>query len=524
MDRLLTWWKERPALWRLTAIALAVRLLAAIFSQGYFAHDDHFLVVEAAQSWVDGFDYNRWLPWNQGPDAEPSGHSFVYVGVHFLLFELLDALGLTDPKAKMLVVRILHALWSLVVVRVGYRMALRMGSERTAWTVGLLLALFCFMPFLSVRQLVEMTCVPFLMLGAARLFRLERSLVHTDAAVRLQQQHNTYNALLAGLYLGLAVNVRFQTLFFAAGPGLVLLAVNRRAIVPYLIGFLLPLVVFQAGIDLFIWGRPFAELGEYVRYNFANATTYGKLPWYNYLLLLAAIHLPPLSLAVFFGFFRGWRRQLLMWSGVFLFLAAHSWFPNKQERFIFPIVPLFFVIGCTEWERFRAGSAFWQRRPAWWDRCMAVTWALHLALLLPITLTYSKRSRCEALYALRSAPWARGVVVEDSREHEPPQLPLFYWGKWDASLSYVPDTTFDLRTDLDHYDPAHRPNVVFFIGDEDLPQRMAWVHRHAGPLQPMWVAEPGLVDRAVHWLNPVNRNERIHGYRILNEPSPVAWR
>jgi len=43
--------------------ALIIRLIAAIFSQGYGMHDDHFLIVEASASWVDGFDYNHWLPW-----------------------------------------------------------------------------------------------------------------------------------------------------------------------------------------------------------------------------------------------------------------------------------------------------------------------------------------------------------------------------------------------------------------------------------------------------------------------------
>ncbi|MCB0780671.1 MAG: hypothetical protein KDC03_14310, partial [Flavobacteriales bacterium] len=61
-------------------------------------------------------------------------------------------------------------------------------------------------------------------------------------------------------------------------------------------GVLLPLVVFQGGIDLFIWDRPFAELTEYVMYNMAHSTTYGVLPWYNFLLLLAGVFIPPLSL------------------------------------------------------------------------------------------------------------------------------------------------------------------------------------------------------------------------------------
>ena len=45
---------------------LVVRLIAAVFSQGYGMHDDHFLIIEASTSWVYGYDYNGWLPWSAG--------------------------------------------------------------------------------------------------------------------------------------------------------------------------------------------------------------------------------------------------------------------------------------------------------------------------------------------------------------------------------------------------------------------------------------------------------------------------
>ncbi len=252
---------RRDPLTALTLIALVPRLLAAFFSAGYFAHDDHFLVIEAARSWVDEADYNAWLPWNQGPDATPSGHSFVYVGLHYLLFRALAAMGANDPEVNMVLVRLLHALWSLVAVRTGYRIALRLGGERVAWNTGLWLALFYFMPFLAVRNLVEVVSIPLLMRAAWELLREERP--------------GARAVLMAGVWAGLAINIRFQTIFFAAGPGLVLLAQRRWAhLLRYGAGVLLPLVVLQGGIDLFIWGRPFAEMTEYVRYNLDNTTTY----------------------------------------------------------------------------------------------------------------------------------------------------------------------------------------------------------------------------------------------------------
>lgn len=503
------WFTGRPPLWRLTVIALVARLLAAVFSQGYFAHDDHFLVVEAAQSWADGHDYNYWLPWNQGPGATPSGHSFFYVGLHFLLFKLLNGLGLEDPKARMLLVRLLHALWSLAVVRSGYRIALRLSNETVAWRCGLLLALLWFMPFLAVRQLVEVACIPFLLWGAERLIAYEQ-----------EPGRGIRTVLVAGVLIGLAVNVRFQTLFFAAGPGLVLLLRRDwRGAFAYGAGTLLPLTLIQGGIDLFLWGRPFAEITEYVRYNLANPTNTGiELGWYKYLLDLLVVFVPPLSVAVFFGYFQGWRRATAAWAGVALFIAVHSWLANKQERFLFPVLPLFLVLGYCAWEQWRARSAYWRLREHGWRHGWRVAWALNLVLLLPLTVSYSKRSRCEALYLLRAQPWATGVVVEDTHAHEPPQLPLFYWGMWDAKLDYVASDTVDVQRLVMHHADGRHPNAVLFTGEEDLAGRVARMEAQVGPLERIGEARPGLIDRIVHALNPVNRNETLVLYRMRRPP------
>ena len=479
----------------LTALALLPRMVAAFFSGGYFAHDDHFLIIEAAGSWVDGHDYNNWLPWNQGEVPRPSGHSFVYVGLHYLLFSGLKALGMTDPKALMVVVRVLHALWSLIVVRVGYRIALRLGDRTIAWNTGLFLALFYFMPFLAVRNLVEVACIPFLMLGSWRLVR------STSPSLR--------ELFLAGLWIGLAMNIRFQTLFLAIGPGLALLLQRRPAgALAYGGGVLLPLAVFQGGIDLFLWGRPFAELSEYVLYNLDNTTTYGVLPWYNYLLLLLGIYIPFLSLGVVFGFFRR-TDPFLVWLPTVLFLAIHSYFPNKQERFLLPIVPLFFVLGHVGWETWRRSSAWWQQRTGLWRGISTFVWTLNLLVLPVLCFSSSKRSRVEALYALRDVEDVRGLVMEDSAEGEAPMPPLFYGGLWTTTVVPWTSRDGDLAAELARYPSAIRPNVVLFFGTEDLVDRMARVTVAMGPLEVIGVAEPGVLDRTVHWLNPVNRNEAI---------------
>ncbi|MBL7964362.1 MAG: glycosyltransferase family 39 protein [Flavobacteriales bacterium] len=489
-------------LW-LTVIALLPRLVAALFSGGYFASDDHFLVIEAAGSWVQAPSYNTWMPWNQPGEPQPSGHSLVYVGLHYLFLSLLWKVGLTDPKVAMVLVRLLHAIWSLVAVRTGYRIALRWSDEGTAWQVGLFLALFCFMPFLAVRNLVEVVVIPLLTLSAWWL-------------VKQKEGPTMRDVFIAGLWVGLAINIRFQTIFFAAGAPLVLLFRQPAKAIVMGLGILIPIAVLQGGIDLFIWGRPFAEITEYVRYNLANPTTYFDQPWYNYLLLLAALYLPPFSLAVFTGFWMGWRRHALVWLPVLLFLAAHSWFPNKQERFILPIITLFFILGLVNWELWRRRSTWWQERASFWKGVLAWTWGLNMLLLLPLCLNSSKQSRVDAMYLLREAGNVRGFIVEDTHEGEAPLMPLFYLGQWQMTVEQVTDPAQDLGDLLVRYPDAVRPNVILFFGLEDLEARQARAATALGRLEEIGRAEPGLLDKVVHWLNPINRNETIVICRITD--------
>jgi hypothetical protein len=145
---------------------------------------------------------------------------------------------------------------------------------------------------------------------------------------------------------------------------------------------------------------------------------------------------------------------------------------------------------------------------------MAFTWGLNIVLLVPLLFSYSKRSRCEAFLHLRDQPWARGVIIEDSHEHDPPQAPLFYWGNWRAGVVYVPDSTVNVRDLVERWEPERRANVVMFLGEEDLEHRIRRMTERTGALEKLDEARPGSLDRLLHWLNPVNRNETIFIYRV----------
>ena len=156
-------WEENP-LRLIVIVAVIFRLIAVVFSKGFGWFDDHFLIIEASQSWVDGYDYNKWLPATEGNNG-PTGHNLFYTGLHFLLFKLFRSMGFIDPQGKMYVIRLFHAALSMLVVILGFRMADHLGDKKAARLAGLLLAVLWIFPFISVRNLVEFTCVPFLLWG-----------------------------------------------------------------------------------------------------------------------------------------------------------------------------------------------------------------------------------------------------------------------------------------------------------------------------------------------------------------------
>ena len=261
MEKIKLLWAEKPLL-IIIWLAIIFRFIAVIFAKGFGMHDDHFLVIEVSQSWIDGVNFNHWLPGSDA-NAQPSGHSFFYTGLSYFLFYLLHLLQINDPQTKMFVVRFIHAAFSLITVYYGYKIVEKIDNKSSAKIVGILLAIYWIMPWLSVRNLVEVVCIPFLILGIWFI-------------VNSEQKKNIMLAyFLSGIFFGLAFSVRFQTLFFTAGVGLALLLLKRwKASVYFLLGLIPCICIIQCSSDYYFWGYPFAELGEYIRYNVENAYNY----------------------------------------------------------------------------------------------------------------------------------------------------------------------------------------------------------------------------------------------------------
>ena len=491
-------WEEKT-LFCLLVIAFLARVVAILFAKGFGMHDDHFLVIEASQSWVDGFDYNYWLPWsakNTGPD----GHNFFYVGIHFILFTIIKWLHIFNPQTKMIIIRLIHALWSLLIVKFGYKITLKLADKKAAIQAGLLLAVLWFFPWICVRNLVEVVSIPFLMWGIWLLIDNENIKPST--------------LIWVGFLFGLAFTTRFQTILFISGIGLVfLIKWQWKHIIYVVFGFCLSIFIFEGIIDIILWGRPFAETIEYLKYNMAHSKDYIISSWYTYILFLLGVLVPPISIALFIGFFRSWKKYLLIFLPTFLFLVFHSSFPNKQERFIITIVPFIIILGVIGW------NDLMNHKPLLYSKLkktikvsLIIFWILNFILMSIFSVHYSKRSRVESMTYLSKYKNIQMIMLENTNAIDVKIPPLFYLGQWVGVYEISKTKNLDsLVFYLNKYKSP--PRFILFEGDKNLNSRVDSLKKLLPNIESETIVKPGLIDDIVYKLNPINVNQTIYIYR-----------
>ncbi|RLD81886.1 MAG: hypothetical protein DRJ15_03125 [Bacteroidetes bacterium] len=486
-------------------LAVIIRLVAVIFSKGFGWFDDHFLIIEASQSWVDGYDYNRWLPGSEG-NTGPGGHNFFYAGLHFIIFKFFSYIGFTDPQGKMYVVRLLHAALSLAVVVLGYRITLKLSGQKGANIAGLLLALLWLFPFISVRNLIEFTCVPFLLWGSWILMDKEK------------KRKLLLNGFLAGLVLGIAFCMRFQSMVYIGGIGLGLMLLGRwKEAFGTGFGVIVSAFLFMGSIDIFIWGYPFAELIEYINYNMYNYAEYTVGPWYQYILVLLLLTVPPVSFFLIFGYFYGfikdWKKYILIFLPVMLFLIFHSYYPNKQERFILPIVPFIIIAGTAGWLSFQEQSKFWLKRKMLNSILWGFFWLINISFLLVISTTYSKRARVESMTYLSKYPKIDNILVENSNKAGINLLPMYYLDQW-VGYSEITNTKNAAAAKQWYIDyQINPPDFMIFEGENNLDVRLEEALEEFPGMVYETTISPGMIDRILFWLNPINENQNAYIYR-----------
>lgn len=491
IESLKRFWKEHP-LAAIILIAIVPRLVAAVFSKGYAMSDDHFgpienpfIVMHYPDAWIHrGGVY---------------GHSFVYPFLHYVLFNVLATLGIQDPQTTMYVVRFLHAAYSLLIVYFGFKIAEVLSDSIIAKKVGLILALFWALPFLGVRNLIEVVCIPPLMAGCYYALVADKKFKY---------------ALIAGLWLGLAFVFRYQTLSFTGALGLVLLFQKKfKQMMWVAAGFTITAIVVQGSMDTFVWGYPFASVIEYIRYNWTHSEDYTTGPWYNYTLLVLGAFIPPMSFLLVYGFFKNWKKTLLLVVPVLVFFVLHSSFPNKQERFILPVVPLILVLGVVGWETFVRNSSLWQRHRTALRAIWISFWSFNTILLVLFSTYYCKKTRVESMYYL----YGKQVtgLYQDGGKDGVTLPPFFYSGRYPIPMADITSQSQIEWVKSQLAVSPVRPNYILFYGTDNFDERVQRIDTTLGlkmTLQRRF--DPSFLDYVFYRLNPRhNKNETIFVFK-----------
>ena len=401
----------------LLVIAAVLRALAVIFAKGYMASDDHFVVIQVVWDWLNGIPV--WFR-----DDTPIVRGVVYQYSIYVLMWLLKLFRITDPSAVMFVNRAVHALWSLTLIPMVYYGLKYFTDERAAWYGGLLTGIYFLMPFFSVRNMIEVVCQPFLFAGIILV------------EVEVKRQKKLSWVFWGGILLGAAFMIRIQTAVIPMAVFFVLLGMRRwKQLLWFSLGGLTMLLV-EGMIDYISWGMFLSSVIHTMDFQSKMIHAYVTNVWYTHFLTILGILIPPFSLLVFPWIVAAAKKLPVSFWAVAAFLVIHSMIPQKQERYLLPILPLLIFLltagwSMVKWRDSRIVKGLW----AW-------MWAINLVLLPIITLNYSQKARVEPLIMLHHMPNVRKIVVDATEKNV--WLPTYYAQKPLSDFLYIfEDSDYD---------------------------------------------------------------------------------
>lgn len=318
-EKLLFFSIKHPLLYILL-LATVLRLLAVIFTEGFYLGGDEYL-----------FNYYRipelWLsnPW------------IVYIS------------------------RLVFGAFSLLIITLSYRITKIIADKTTALEIALLLACFWIMPYLSVHSFPAILSLPFILYGTLLIVKQDNLLSNNE----IEKFHRT-TFIIAGFFLGLGFAVCHVSFIYYIGVIAALLILkNWKSALMTLIGYVIAVGITQTVVDIIIYHRPFVEMADLFR-NIGDYLTLGTdLALFVIVLLIAMI--PPMSIMLIIGFFSVCRKYLLLFLPTFVVILFSFFTGELNIEAILLIIPTYLIAGYVGWKEYYKQSEFWTKRkwPIW---------------------------------------------------------------------------------------------------------------------------------------------------------------
>ncbi len=330
-------WGHARQFWTLTA--MLIYTITAINSRGFYHFDEHFQILEFANSKITHFTGN--LPWEYNAQLRP----WLQPWMTFVEIQFLELLQITSPFIQSTFLRIFSSFITLICVWRFTRILPIWFKERAWQNFSCAVSyLTCFLPMLHARASSENLSGSILLL----------SLAHVAEGK---------NPFFIGLWGSMAFEFRYQSIFIFAGIAAYYLFFKLRSAKEFLLlslGSILPILM---GLIFDSWG--YGQLSfpawNYFRVNLleGKAAQFGSEgPFYYFAILAQSI--PPIGFLFVTSVVAAMiflRKHLLAWS-VLPFVLVHILISHKELRFLFPVAHQSLLLIIAFFYRYR-NSQFW---------------------------------------------------------------------------------------------------------------------------------------------------------------------
>lgn len=422
--------------------AILVRVLAAFFSEGYVLQQEHFGLIE---------------PWPA--DAIPQGTVFpVYGFLIDTLFRLMKLAGIVKPDEQMMLIRFVHAFFSLITVLTGYQLARAAGSQKGAMLAFWLLAFAWILPFMSVRTYAFNLAVPFVVAGVW--------------LARLSYRGSAWLSALAGLTAGAGVALYpYAAVYWAVFVVITLFHLRPARFVLLAAGTFIP--VYLAGLWLAAanW-TDIPACFDYIRLTIVKDSLAFNPDFRAGPLVLVLVLGPPLGFFILAGFLR-LRKDTIRISLPALVCLLAATLVRDQAGLLIVAFPFIVITGSQSWVKYLEKSRWLDRlRPAYYAG-LGYFWILNMALMFWFATLKPRQPVVKAMRHLSTKEGIAAIAINQKGTGMPEPFPLFYTGTALQVYNLVTQSDIDsLAAFIRIEGPGAMPACVLFYGDHDLKQRL----------------------------------------------------
>lgn len=319
---------NRPKLWLFIIIVSGalLRLLCAYFSYGFMGFDEYqTAILPAGIKLFSNYSYVF---------TDVARSPILYYFDYSLFWVASKIFGITSPVGVLRFAMMFVGLVNSLTIYLVYRIANLVGRDdkKGSLLVAAMFAFYFVMPFIGTRLMSESLSSLFVIIA---VYYATRS---------MSLKEYGWNIMLCGLYFGFATMFRFQAVALYVGMLAYLLFYDFKLRTKwFLLGGAVAFLL-QVVLDYVTFGGFLTSIFGYYNFQMEVLATHSRQPWYNFSLLFLGLTLPIASIITIPAFLKSCVRYLWLFIPFVLFVVLHSFSPHKEERFMFPVIPLFILM------------------------------------------------------------------------------------------------------------------------------------------------------------------------------------